>query len=304
MGWGWGVRGRGGAGARTHTEAFGTPRLTERLPGECGAGRVPDEGGEAENTSQAPRGRESRAGTAWQPSRPGPGVAPEGGARLPVRRAPATGPLLARTPPPPRALTCPGPGWAWPGGAYAAPRPGAASRGVPGPGGPPPLRREPPSRGPGLPRRIRPHRPGRRQQRAAGARSRGGGAGGGRIARARRALEGCSRRGDNAARPGRAPAAASAGGGARRGAGPGRAGRGLREAGRRRGSGATRFLCADAPAPPRALRKAPRARRRVRDVGLRLGRRAPRGKDVCPRPFRSPQWRGGLLTPARPIRRQ
>lgn len=192
---------------------------------------------EAQGTSLAPRGRESRAGTAWQPSRPRPGVAPEGGARCPVRRAGAAVSLLARTPPPPRALTCPGPGWAWPGGAYGAPRPGAASRGVPGPGGPPPLRREPPSRGPGLPRRIRPHGPSRRPQRAAGARGRGRGAGGGRIARARRALEGCSRRGDNAARPGRAPAAASAGGGARRGAGPGGAGRGLREAGRR-GAGA------------------------------------------------------------------
>lgn len=34
------------------------------------------------------------------------------------------------------------------------------------------------------------------------------------------------------------------------GAGPGRAGRGLREAGRRHGSWAARFLCAAAPAPP------------------------------------------------------
>lgn len=214
-----------GVGSGTHGSVWHTEVDT------AGSRRVrvrqgPRPGREAQNTSRAPRGRESRAGTAWQPSRPRPGVAPEGGARFPARPARAADPILVRTPPPPRALTCPGPGWAWPGGAYAAPRPGAALRRVPGPGGPPSHRREPPSRGPGLPRRIRPHRPDRCQQRAAEARGRGGGAGNGRIARARRALEGCSRRGDNAARPGKAPAAASAGGGVRRGAGTGPRGAG------------------------------------------------------------------------------
>lgn len=124
--------------------------LTRRLPGARG-GRGRD------------RGRGARAG-----SRAGPG---RGRRRAGVQRdgRGPRAPRVWREPlPRPRALTCPGPGWAWPGGAYSAPRPGAASRGVPGPGGPPPLRREPPSRGPGLPRRIRPHRPNRRPQRAAG----------------------------------------------------------------------------------------------------------------------------------------
>lgn len=122
----------------------------------------------------------------------------------------------------------------------------------------------------------------------------GRGCGRRRIARARRALEGCSRRGDNAARPGRAPAAASAGGGARRGRGMG-AGRGLREAGRRRGSRAARFLCAAAPAPPRALWKARGgAGGRLGTEGFCLRRRAPRHANVRSRPVKSPPCGGGL----------
>lgn len=208
----------------------------------------PRRGKEAQDTTQAPRGREPRAGTAWQPSRPGPGVAPEGGARSPARgaqaadpswqnplpragtdlsrarlglagrglRSPSAGRRLARSPGPGRAASSP-PGASEPG-------PGAAAAHPTAPAGP-------------------------ATTKGGGGARPGGGAGNGWIARARRALEGCSRRGDNAARPGWAPAAASAGGGVRRGAGPGPrgAGRGLREAGPRRGSRAARFLCAVAP---------------------------------------------------------
>lgn len=53
----------------------------------------PGRGGESQDTAQAPRGRESPAGTAWQPSRPGPGVAPEGGAWFPARQARAEDPF-------------------------------------------------------------------------------------------------------------------------------------------------------------------------------------------------------------------
>lgn len=51
-----GLRGPG-ARARTHTEASGTPRLTQRLPGECGADRVPDEGGRRRHLPGAERPR-------------------------------------------------------------------------------------------------------------------------------------------------------------------------------------------------------------------------------------------------------
>lgn len=220
------------------------------------------------------RGGESR-GLARPGSRVGPGrewhrrAVPgfqrdeRGGPRTPCWREP-----LPRQ----RALTCPGPGWAWPGGAYSAPRPGAASRGVPGPGGPPPLRREPPSRGPGLPRRIRPHRPNRRQQRAVGTLGRvGARAAAGLRARARLALEGCSRRGDNAARPGRAPAAASAGGGVRRRAGPGPCGAGPQGGGApARKPGRALPLCGRAgPAPcPPTPSPPPSARRCLACGGL------------------------------------
>lgn len=215
-----------------------------------------------------------------------------------MRRAQAAGPLRARTPPPPRALTCPGPGWAWPGGAYSTPRPGAASRGVPGPGGPPPLRREPPSRGPGLPRRIRPHRPSRRPQRAAGARGRGGGAGGGGL-RARAA-------GAVGLQPPRRQCGASRQGSRgrlRRGRGEGRGrGRGARGgASGRRGAGTeagprASFVRPRRPRPRGALGKAPRGRWPVRDVRLRFREvgAAPCRAGFRPRPVRSPQCGDGL----------
>ena len=42
---------------RGHTEASGTPKVTQRLPGKCGAGRVPDEAGGAGHLPGAGRAR-------------------------------------------------------------------------------------------------------------------------------------------------------------------------------------------------------------------------------------------------------